>query len=47
MGEGWGFGRGRRMDRRTGPNQFALQLFRVGGITVHLCTSYVPDKLNL
>ena len=38
------------MDRQTGPNQFAPSTVEVGGITMHLCTSYasyVPDKLNL
>ena len=25
----------------------SLQLLRIGGITMHLRTSYVPDKLNL
>ena len=49
MGVGWG-GRGRWTDRWTGPNQFPIcpfNFFEVGDITMHKCTSYCPDNLNL
>ena len=39
---------GRWTDRRKGPNQLAPSTSsKMGGITMHKCTSYDPDKLNL
>ena len=49
-GGGWGGeGRGEMMEGHTNrPKPICpLKIFEVGGITMHKCTSYGPDKFNL
>ena len=44
-----GGGEGRWMDGQTNRSKLIcpFNFFEVGGITMHKCTSYVPDRLNL
>ena len=46
-GGGGGWGGGRWTDSKQAQTNLPFNFFEVGGITMHLCTSYVPDKLNL
>ena len=47
MGGGWS-GEGEMDGQTNRPKPICpISSFEVGGITMHLWTSYVPDKLNL
>ena len=44
--EAGGGGVDERADEQAQTN-LPFNFFKVGGITMHKCTSYIPDKLNL